>query len=111
MKMEGNLKITSFNCNGFKARNYDYITKVFNNCDILLLQETWLHNFEHNNFSKILPRCQFSAVSAMDETDVQRVGRPYGGVAILWNKALKLSFNPISTISKRLCAINVKCNK
>ena len=31
MKMEGNLKITSFNCNGFKARNYDYITKVFDN--------------------------------------------------------------------------------
>ena len=78
---------------------------------MLLLQETWLHNFEHKNFSKFLPKCQYYAVSAMDEADVQRVGRPYGGVAILWNKAMKLSFIPISTTSKRLCAINVKCNE
>ena len=38
-------KILSYNCAGFKS-NYDYINKtVFENCDILLLQETWLYNF------------------------------------------------------------------
>ena len=74
-----------------------------------MLQETWLHSFEHKNFYDIMPKCQYYAVSAMDESDVQRKGRPYGGVSILWNKELKLSFIPITTISKRLCAVNVKC--
>ena len=27
-KMEGKLKLTSFNCNGFKDRNYDYIRDI-----------------------------------------------------------------------------------
>ena len=110
MKMEGKLKITSYNCNGFKSRNYNYIKEIFQKCDILLLQETWLHTFEHKNFSNIVTKCNYHAISAMDETDVQRIGRPYGGVAILWNKNLKLSFIPITTNSNRVCAINIKCD-
>ena len=75
-----------------------------------MLQETWLYNFQHKNFSKIIPNCQYYAVSAMDEANVSRMGRPYGGVAILWNKGLKLAFVPIVTNSLRLCAVNVKTN-
>ena len=37
--MECELKFASFNCNGFKNRNYDYIRDIFKDCDILLLQE------------------------------------------------------------------------
>ena len=45
-------KILSYNCVGFKG-NYDYINKtVFENCDILLLQETWLYNLEFNLFNE-----------------------------------------------------------
>ena len=47
-----NLKVSSFNCAGFK-RNHEYNNKtVFENCDILLLQETWLYNFEFNFFKQ-----------------------------------------------------------
>ena len=108
--MECNLNITSYNCNGFKNRNYEYVNEIFKKCNILMLQETWLYNFQHKNFSKIIPNCQYYAVSAMDEANVSRMGRPYGGVAILWKKGLKLTFIPIVTNSLRLCAVNVKTN-
>ena len=103
-----NLKITSFNCSGFKPRNYDYIRDIFNKCEILLLQETWLYNFETNLSNSNIPDCQFHAISAMDESDITRVGRPYGGCAILWKNNLALSITPIVTISNRLCVVLIK---
>ena len=81
--MEGKLKYSTFNCQGFKHRMYKYIKNKFKNCDVLLLQETWLYNFEHKMFSKIIPDCQYHAVSTMDEAEVRRLGRPYGGCAVL----------------------------
>ena len=111
--VECKLKITSFNCQGFKFRNYNYVNEIFKLCNILMLQETWLFNFEHNNFIKEIPNCQYYAISDMDEAELSRVGRPKGGVAILWQKDLKLTFIPILTNSKRLCALNIKsdtCN-
>ena len=108
--MAGKLKITSYNCNGFKNRNFNYINEIFKKCDILMLQETWLYSFEHKHFPKVIPNCQYNAISAMDEANVSRLGRPYGGVAILWNKNLKMSFIPITTSSDRVCAVNIKSN-
>ena len=69
MKMDPILKITSFNCAGAKFRNYQYLKEVFSKCDIILLQETWLHNFKHYQFKDILPDCQYHAVSAMDDAN------------------------------------------
>ena len=112
-EMECKLKITSFNCQGFKFRNYNYIREIFNKCNILMLQETWLFNFEHINFIKEIPNCQYFAISDMNEADVSRVGRPKGGIAFLWHKNLKLSFVPLETNSNRLNALTVKsddCN-
>ena len=106
-----NLKITSFNCAGFKHRNYDYISDLYEKCDIMLLQETWLYNFQSNIISNVLPNCQYHALSAMDESNITRVGRPYGGLAILWKNNLALSITPIKTNSSRLCAVNVKSDK
>ena len=106
--MAGNFKITTFNCQGFKNRMYDYVIDVFKKCDILILQETWLHNFEHKLFSDIIPDCQYYAISAMDEAEIGRKGRPFGGCAVLWHKNLTLAVTPINTTSSRLCAVNVK---
>ena len=105
------MKISSYNCAGFKG-NCDYINKtVFKNCDILLLQETWLYNFEFNLFNEKVKNCQYHAVSAMDESDIGRVGRPKGGCAIVWHKNLALSILPIDTKTPRLCAVVVKSKK
>ena len=108
LNMAGNFKVLTFNCQGFKSRMYDYIVEIFNKCDILILQETWLYNFEHNIFSHVLPHCQYLAVSAMDEAEIGRKGRPFGGCAVLWHKNLALTITSISTTSNRICAVNVK---
>ena len=47
------LSIVSFNYKGFKPRNYDYIDKLFVLSDILLLEETWLYNFEINKIKNL----------------------------------------------------------
>ena len=109
--MEGKLKITTFNCQGFKDRMYEYVKEVFLQCDIILLQETWLYNFEHKNFANIIPNCQFHAKSSMDEADIQRKGRPFGGCAILWKKNITVSITPVNTTSPRICAVEVNSNQ
>ena len=101
------MKISSFNCLGFKG-NCEYIKEVYNKCDILLLQETWLYNFEFNNFNKEMSKCQYHAVSAMDESNIGHAGRPFGGCAIIWHKDLALSIIPVDTTSPKLCAVVIK---
>ena len=106
--MEGDLKYTTFNCQGFKTRVHNYVKEKFEICDVLLLQETWLYKFDHKIFKKILPDCQYHAVSAMDETEIQRTGRPAGGCAVIWKKNLEVAVTPINTSSPRLCAVTMK---
>ena len=75
MANSNHLNVTTFNCEGFKYRNYDYISETFKNCDILLLQETWLYNFEQNILNNILQSSQYHAVSSMDEHTVLEGGK------------------------------------
>ena len=105
--MAGTLKITTFNCQGFKERMYEYVKEVFNQSDIMFLQETWLYNFEHKNITNIIPNCQLYAISSMDDADTQRKGRPFGGCAVLWKKNLALAITPVSTTSPRICAVEI----
>ena len=46
----------------------------------------------------------------MNEADVGRVGRPFGGCAIVWHRNLALTFNPIVTNSPRICAVKMTSN-
>ena len=87
---------------------HDYVHKKFETLDVLLLQETWLYKFEHKLFKKILPNCQYHAVSVMDDNELPRTGRPEGGCAVLWKKNLDVSVMPINTNSPRLCAVSMK---
>ena len=52
------------------------------------LQETWLTHDELPLLRQIHADFDASGVSAMDTGDSILVGRPYGGVAILWRKQL-----------------------
>ena len=107
-KMEGNFELTTYNCAGFKPRNFNYLKEILGKTDILLLQETWLYNFEFKEFDKVLGNCSYHAVSAMDECNVERLGRPYGGCAVIWHSNLALAFTPIITSSPRICAVAIK---
>ena len=105
--MAGSTKITSYNCEGFKYRNFSYLNEIFNKCDILLLQETWLHSFQFNEITNILNNCHYHAVTAMNEADIGRVGRPFGGCAIVWHRNLAVTITPVVTTSPRICAVTI----
>ena len=96
--------ICSFNCKGFKYRNYNYISKLFEKSDVLLLQEHWLYNFEFNEFNRILKRCKYVSKSSMNECCINE-GRPFGGVAILFKDVNGFFFEEIPTISDRIVAV------
>ncbi len=46
------LFIIDFSGSGFKFRNYDYLKEIFAKCNILLIHETWLYNFQHEGIGK-----------------------------------------------------------
>ena len=106
------LNIISYNCKGFKIRNYDYLQYIFTKCDILLIQESWLFNFEINKVLDILPNSSCIGVSAMNDCDVGRQGRPHGGCLIIYKRNIAFTVNQITTTSSRLCAatfVNDSC--
>ena len=104
-----NLNIVSFNCKGFKFRNYDYISNVYKECSFLILQEHWLFNCEFRKFSDVLPNCAYHAMSSMADDEFIR-GRPYGGTAIIWNSTINAKVTPLTTSNPRICAILVNSN-
>ena len=102
-----NFKIISYNCQGFKSRNFQYIKSLYKNASILLLQETWLHDFDSSQITTVLPGSCCHALSSMDATVLSR-GRDYGGTAVVWRSELKLKVTPIETASPRLCAVTME---
>ena len=102
------LLISSFNCQGFKARNFDYVRKLFDRVDILCLQEHWLYDYEFIKFPEVLNNCNFFAKSSI-KNDILVSGRSYGGVAIIYKSNLNFKTEIIETLSDRLliCRINL----
>ena len=101
------MRVISFNCKGLKPRNYDYVKYLFDQCEVLLIQETWLYQFEAKYISSLLPDSMIHLVSSMDEADVGRLGRTYGGTAIIWNKSIPYNITPIQTQSSRISVLSL----
>ena len=81
------MKISTFNCKGFKFRNHDFFKLLFSEVDILLLQEIWLYEFQFDELKKVFPGCEYCAVTPMDNKDISYLGRPYGGCSIVWKQS------------------------
>ena len=87
--MNNNLiKIFSLNCSGI-SNKIPIIRDICHHYDLIFLQETWLTpdniNFldiAHDDF------CSYS-MSAVN-LDRPLVGRPYGGLSVLWRRSLSL---------------------
>ena len=105
------MNIISFNTKGFKPRNYNYIDYLFKRCHILLLQETWLYEFQNNIITQVLKDSLYHTVSSMDSKDIGRQGRPFGGLAIIWHKNLPFNILPIRTNNKRVACVTVTTDK
>ena len=101
--------VASFNSTGLSASRMDYISEVLSNhkIDILLLQETWLGSKTMDKLSNIHKDYLYHGISGMDENELI-MGRPHGGIGILWRKEFGLLIKPISVKdSKRICAVSV----
>ncbi len=82
------IRIASFNCHGFKSSQYE-VAELCEKADILFLQETWLSSFELHMVNEVRADFTGKAWSAMD-SQCLTVGRPFGGLAVLWKKDLNI---------------------
>ena len=101
------LHIVTYNCKNFRTDGdkFEFIKGLFKESQFWLLQELWLYESEFHNLCD--NNCDFIATSSMNEY-TQRVGRKYGGTAILWDASVKGSITKISLDNKRICGLIFK---
>ena len=84
------LKIASFNCKSLK-RSINAVEDLCTKNDIVLLQETWLTKQDLHLLKSVNQNFNGEGISNVDLCNGPLLGRPYGGLAILWKKSLDLS--------------------
>ena len=104
--MDNTLRITSFNCNGVKHK-LPIINGMCNDSSIVFLQETWLCPNELYLLDSVHNEFDCFSLSSVNIQDEVLIGRPYGGISILWKKSLTLSCNIIQYEDDRLLGLNV----
>ena len=85
-----NLRITSFNCRGLKSSVAE-IRELCSDNDIILLQETWLYGFDAPLLGQISSEFVGRGVYFTKSDECILRGRPSGGLAVLWRKAIGTS--------------------
>jgi exonuclease III len=101
------VKISTWNCNGVSGI-YPAVEMLCDASDIILLQETWLKEFELDSLNKVHKNYRSKAFSSMDTADIYCRGRPYGGLAVLWNKNVFKRFTDVKlSESKRVMAMTL----
>ena len=90
------VKCCSFNLHGYR-NGLSMLYSLCDNHDVILLQEHWLHSFEFDKISLLFPDFNFYGASAMNDKVASglMVGRPFGGVAIMWRKSINLCMKVI----------------
>ena len=96
------ISIASYNCKHFKDAGLKYYEDILKKANIIFLQEHCLYEKQFSNFYAV-GDIGFIGVSAMDDS-VLRLGRPFGGCAILWKNELNCSFKKIECYTSRICA-------
>lgn len=106
--MSSNLRVSSFNCRNIKS-SIPEIQELCSKSDIVLLQETWLMNYELPMLGQISSDFYAVGISAMD-TGVGIVnGRPYGGLAFMWRKTLSFDCKPLTYNNEtRILGLEIK---
>ena len=99
------LKLGSFNCRGFKSSE-SYVADLFKELDFLALQEHWLSLSEFSLLFSVSEDVMYCAASPMGKDEIV-LGRPYGGVALLWHKKNQCVVRPLNVVSDRIVAVQV----
>ncbi|CAH0730742.1 unnamed protein product, partial [Brenthis ino] len=98
--------LVSFNCKSIK-RSIDNVRHLCQLADIIALQETWLFPHDIQFLSGIDGRFGSTGTSAIDTAAGVVYGRPYGGVALLWNKSVFPNVSVVDCENPRICAIKI----
>ena len=89
------MRISSYNCQSSK-RNAGGIQLLCNNSDIIFLQEHWLFPSDLPSLNLLHADFVSFGLSSMNVTDGIVLGRPYGGVAVMWRKNLASQVKAVS---------------
>ena len=109
----GLLRILSLNCHGFNAGVEQYLKRVISKVDVILLQETWLSDFNCNAIDRISDEFISFHSSAMEVKLSSGVlsGRPFGGTAILIRKYIAPYCSRVVTDNPRITSIHCYIDK
>lgn len=104
--MSEHLKICSFNCEGV-SRSTEYMNEFLSKyeCDLFCLQETWLLNENLSKLGNIHDKYLYTGKSGVDSTRDILIGRPAGGVSILYHKSIAKYIECIDIAHPRLCSV------
>jgi exonuclease III len=100
------LNVASFNCRGYNTSKRNYVRSLLSTVPVLFLQETWLSDSQLSELGSIDDNYLFAGCSGFDTSEIL-VGRPYGGVAILWRSDLSFTVSVLNTNSRRVCAVRM----
>ena len=107
------LSICSYNVHNFHKRSvrpmkFAFMQSLLSNHTFLCIQEHWLYESNIKSvIGELKQGCNIIGCSPMNE-NVQRIGRPYGGCAIVWESSADFSAEQIPCANKRVCALDVK---
>ena len=99
-----NLKIISFNCQSLRS-NFEIISDLTKNCDVLCLQETLIDDNNHHFLDQIDENFMCAYVPSVRKADCF-VGRSSGGLAVLWRRGLNLKFSAVK-YGKRILGLKI----
>jgi len=102
-----NLRFLSLNCHGLSVDVTNYLSSIAVNYDFILLQETWLSDFNCHRANLISNDFEIFHSSAMEEKLRSGIlsGRPFGGTAILSRKKFAGRVSLVNTFNPRITAI------
>ena len=88
-----------------------YINSLCNTHDILVLQETWLASDELHALKTLHPLFDGKGITAMDSESGIMMGRPFGGLGIMWRKSISVSCKTICYNDPRIMGLELITNK
>ena len=104
--MEKNLRIVSYNCRSVRNSLND-VQKLCDKNDIVMLQEHWLPKQDLSFLNSIHNDFIAYSSSPVDLTKGLLVGRPYGGLSVLFNKKLASRLKLVDDNNERLLFVEL----
>lgn len=106
-KILNKISMTSFNCKSIK-RSIQNVRELSKSTDLIALQETWLLPHDLNFINEVNEELGSFAKSSVDTGAGILKVRPYGGLAILWRKAVFRDVTVVNCHSDRLAGVKIK---